>query len=225
MPVGLSDLLGSRVRLHGGTEAPREGRTYAEGQDAPETVHIHRATASGMSDMRRPIEAREPESSWSWAYWAVPLIALGGLLWYLLPGSQTDADRTATAPPTQQIAPGTSGTQAPAGTSGKVTYLTKAAPDWTPIAVLYQQDINNKAGEKIGTIKDLMVGRDGRVHAAVLSVGRFLGLGEKDVAVPITALEIERRVDGNRVTIDVMKETLQLAPAFESGTDRVRLKP
>jgi hypothetical protein len=205
MPVGLSDLLGSRVR-------PLEGGTH----ESPEAVQLHRTTASGTSGMHRPIETREPESSWSWAYWALPLIALGGLLWYLLPGSQTDTDRTATAPSTQQGTP---------GTSGKITYLTKAAPDWTPIAVLYQQDIHNKAGEKIGTIKDLMVGRDGRVHAAVLSVGRFLGLGEKDVAVPITALEIERRVDGNRVTIDVMKETLQLAPAFESGTDRVRLKP
>jgi Bacterial protein of unknown function (DUF937)/PRC-barrel domain len=197
MPVGLSDLLSSRVRMHEGAEPIREGRTYAD--DAPETGHTYRATTSGPSGMRRPVE-REPESGWSWAYWALPLLALGGLLWYLLPGSQTGTDRTATAPPTQQVTPGTGtpgtsgtpGTQSTAPASpGKVTYLTKPAADWTPVAMFYQQDIHNKAGEKIGTIKDLMIGQDGRIHAAVLSVGRFLGLGEKDIAVPMTALEID----------------------------------
>jgi sporulation protein YlmC with PRC-barrel domain len=89
--------------------------------------------------------------------------------------------------------------------------------------MFYQQDIHNKAGEKIGTIKDLLVAPDGRIQAAVLSVGRFLGLGDKDIAVPMSFVEIDKRADGNRVTIDVAKETLQSAPAFEAG-DRLRLK-
>jgi uncharacterized protein DUF937/PRC-barrel domain protein len=225
MPVGLSDLLSSRVRLHEGAETVREGRSYAEG--ASDTAHTYRATTSGTSGMRRPVETREAESSWSWAYWALPLLALGGLLWYLLPGSHTGTDRTATAPTTQVTpgTPGTSGTQTTAPVApGKVTYLSKPAADWTPVAMYYQQDIHNKAGEKIGTIKDLLVGQDGRIHAAVLSVGRFLGLGEKDIAVPMSVLEVDRRADGNRITIDVVKETLQSAPAFEGGTDRLRLK-
>jgi uncharacterized protein DUF937/PRC-barrel domain protein len=222
MPVGLSDLLSSRVRMHEGSETIREGRTY----DAPETTY--RAT-TGTTGARRPVEQpREPESGWNWAYWALPLLALGGLLWYLLPGSHTGTDRTATAP--TQLTPGTgttgtSGTQTTTPTTpGKVTYLSKPAADWTPVAMYYQQDIHNKAGEKIGTIKDLLIAPDGRIHAAVLSVGRFLGLGEKDIAVPMSALEIDRRSDGNRVTIDVVRETLQSAPAFEAGSDRIRLK-
>ena len=113
MPVGLSDLLSSRVRMHEGSETVREGRTYTEGRtyDAPETAHTYRA-ATGTTGARRPVETREPESSWSWAYWALPLLALGGLLWYLLPGSQTGTDRTATAP-TTQLTPGTTERPAP----------------------------------------------------------------------------------------------------------------
>ena len=228
MPVGLSDLLSSRVRMHEGSETVREGRTY----DAPETAHTYRAT-TGTTGVRRPVETREPESGWSWAYWALPLLALGGLLWYLLPGSQTGTDRTATAP-TTQLTPGTTGTTGTSGipgtqtttttAPGRVTYLSKPAADWTPVAMYYQQDIHNKAGEKIGTIKDLLIGPDGRIHAAVLSIGRFLGLGDKDIAVPMSALEIDRRSDGSRVTIDVVRETLQSAPAFEAGSDRIRLK-
>jgi hypothetical protein len=230
MPVGLSDLLSSRVRMQEGTtETVRpETRTYSEGRtqthDAPEREREtgYRATTANV---RRPAETRETGSEWNWAYWVLPLLALGGLLWYLLPGT-TERDRTATAP-TSQYTPGTQpGTQttppgggvASPGAPGKVTYLSKAEPGWTPVGVYYQQDIYNKAGEKIGSVKDLLVAPDGRIQAAVLSVGRFLGLGERDVAVPLTSIEIDRRADGGRMTIDVAKETLQSAPAFEHGS-------
>jgi sporulation protein YlmC with PRC-barrel domain len=93
-----------------------------------------------------------------------------------------------------------------------------------PVATYYNQDIYNKAGEKIGSVKDLMVGPEGRIQAAVLNVGRFLGIGDRDVAVPLSAIEIERRDGGTRITIDVAKDTLQSAPAFEPGADKIRLK-
>jgi sporulation protein YlmC with PRC-barrel domain len=223
MPVGLSDLLSSRVRMQEGAETVRpEARTYAEARsyDAPER-EIPRATTPGA---RRPVETREGGSEWNWAYWVLPLLALGGLLWYLLPGSQIGTDRTATAPPTQTTTPGTGLPTTTPSPPGKVTYFAKAQPDWQPIGLYYQQDIYNKAGEKIGSVKDLLIGPDGRVHAAVLSVGRFLGLGERDIAVPLSSIEIDRRPDGTRITIDVVKDTLQTAPAFETGQDRIRLK-
>ena len=69
-----------------------------------------------------------------------------------------------------------------------------------------------------------MVGPDGRINAAVISVGRFLAIGEKDIAVPLSALQLERRDDGRRLTIDVVKEALQNAPAFEHIADRIRLR-
>jgi sporulation protein YlmC with PRC-barrel domain len=219
MPVGLSDLLSSRVRMEGGDARP-ETRTYDEGRRyEPERETAHRASTTASPGVRRPVETRETASDWSWAYWALPLLALGGLLWYLLPGQQTGTDRTVTAPPGQST-PGTtpSGVVSP---PGKVTYFSKAEPGWTPIGTYYQQDIYNKAGEKIGTVRDLLVAPDGRIHAAVLSVGRFLGLGERDVAVPITAIEVDRA--GNRITIDVAKDALQNAPAFEGGSG-IRLK-
>jgi hypothetical protein len=93
-----------------------------------------------------------------------------------------------------------------------------------PVATYYNQDIYNKSGEKIGSVKDLLISPDGRIHAAVLNVGRFLGLGDRDVAVPLSSVVVDRRPDGARITIDVAKETLQNAPAFEPGGDRLRLR-
>jgi hypothetical protein len=44
--------------------------------------------------------------------------------------------------------------------------------------------------ESIGDISDLLIDRDGRVVAAIVGVGGFLGIGQKDVAVPFQALDI-----------------------------------
>jgi len=43
--------------------------------------------------------------------------------------------------------------------------------------------------ESIGDINDVIVDRNGQVMAAVVGVGGFLGIGEKDVAVPFNTLE------------------------------------
>jgi hypothetical protein len=44
--------------------------------------------------------------------------------------------------------------------------------------------------ESIGDISDLLLDRQGQVVAAIVGVGGFLGIGQKDVAVPFQALEI-----------------------------------
>jgi PRC-barrel domain protein len=48
----------------------------------------------------------------------------------------------------------------------------------------------------------------------MLSVGGFLGLGEKDVAVPFNAIHLTEK-NGNRyLVIDTTKEALQSAPGY-----------
>ncbi|CAD7031541.1 photosystem reaction center subunit H [Pseudorhizobium endolithicum] len=56
-------------------------------------------------------------------------------------------------------------------------------------------DLDGKAvfgadGENIGSISDVLVSQDGSVNAVIVGVGGFLGLGQKDVAVDIGALEL-----------------------------------
>jgi sporulation protein YlmC with PRC-barrel domain len=43
--------------------------------------------------------------------------------------------------------------------------------------------------ESIGDINDVIVDRNGQAIAAVVGVGGFLGIGEKDVAIPFNSLE------------------------------------
>jgi hypothetical protein len=216
MPTGLPDLLSSRVRPQEGVDTRSETRTY-------ESPSYTRSTYSAAPRMGSETREARGAAGPNWPYWLLPLLALGGLLWYLLPGAQTDrttAERTATAPgqPDTRTTPSQAIT-----TPGKLTYLTKPLPEWMPIGIYSNRDVHNRAGEKIGTVKDLLVGPDGRIHAAVLGVGGFLGIGEKDIAIPLSAMQVERRDGGTRLTVDIVKETLQTAPAFEYG-DRLRLR-
>ena len=70
--------------------------------------------------------------------------------------------------------------------------------------------------ENIGSISDLLVDKDGKVVAAVIGVGGFLGIGKKNVAVPFEALTLSRNPDGNeQATIRLSKTELEKAPDFK----------
>lgn len=69
----------------------------------------------------------------------------------------------------------------------------------------------NDAGDKIGAIDDLIVTRSDRVMYAILSVGGFLGMGDKLVAVPFTALKFNT---DNTVLSGATKDSLKALPKF-----------
>lgn len=80
-------------------------------------------------------------------------------------------------------------------------------------------DRTGDEAQSIGEINDLIVEKDARVSAAIIGVGGFLGMGEKDVAVSFDALEMTTDVDGNRyVILQTTKEQLEAAPDFGRDT-------
>ncbi len=46
--------------------------------------------------------------------------------------------------------------------------------------------------EKVGDVSEVLVDRKGQMQAIVVGVGGFLGIGEKDVAIPFGEVEMER---------------------------------
>ncbi len=72
--------------------------------------------------------------------------------------------------------------------------------------------------EEIGEINDLVLASSGKIEAGVIGVGGFLGIGEKDVAVPFDQFQMAREADDKddiRVTLAASKEQLEKAPSFE----------
>lgn len=74
--------------------------------------------------------------------------------------------------------------------------------------------VYNLAGDKLGTVEDVMIDKvSGRAIYAVLSVGGFLGMGEKHSPIPWSKLKYDEVKAGYVVNLD--KAQLQNAPAYD----------
>jgi hypothetical protein len=76
-------------------------------------------------------------------------------------------------------------------------------------------NVVNDANETIGKIDDLLVSRDGRQPYAVLSVGGFLGMGNRLVVVPYDLLKFG---DNKVILPGGTKEGLKMLPEFKYAT-------
>ena len=77
---------------------------------------------------------------------------------------------------------------------------------------LLGSDIYNVQGEKIGKLDDFIVSSDVNVSVAIVSVGGFLGVGSRMVAVPATLFESNEK--GQTVLPGASKEKLIALPEF-----------
>jgi sporulation protein YlmC with PRC-barrel domain len=63
-------------------------------------------------------------------------------------------------------------------------WLTGVATDQWRASRMVGLKVYNDANEKVGDIAELIVDRSGKIEAIVVGAGGFLGIGERDVAVP-----------------------------------------
>ncbi|MBF9195325.1 PRC-barrel domain-containing protein [Microvirga terrestris] len=68
-------------------------------------------------------------------------------------------------------------------------FMTKMETNQMMASDLIGTRVIGSNNESIGDINDVIMDRNGQIMAAVVGVGGFLGIGEKDVAVPFKALE------------------------------------
>jgi sporulation protein YlmC with PRC-barrel domain len=80
--------------------------------------------------------------------------------------------------------------------------------------------VTTKDGQQIGRISNLVFDQDGRIELAVIGVGGFLGIGEKEVAVPFDSVKSDVINNKHVFVIDADKQILQAAPAFKSLDDQ-----
>lgn len=79
-------------------------------------------------------------------------------------------------------------------------------------------DVYNLAGEKLGTIDDLIIDkRNGHVRYAALAFGGFLGMGEDRFPLPWSMLTYDVEKDGYVVNLDM--DQLTNAPRYSHGAD------
>jgi hypothetical protein len=132
------------------------------------------------------------------------------------PSEMTPAPDQSTEGP-QSISPGTSSAAADQAPSPSAQFLTEQEPnDWLASALI-GKPVVNAGNETVGEINDLVTDSNGKIVAALIGAGGFLGIGEKDVAVPFQDLKLARDEDDHvTATLNVSKEQLAEAPDYKT---------
>ena len=105
------------------------------------------------------------------------------------------------------------------GMMSSVPLSSKTVSDW------YKQDVYDPSDSKIGKIDDVLVSETGQVNALIVGVGGFLGAGEKDVAVPFSAVKHTLKDKKIYLTMDTTKDALKAAPGFKYDRERTSWVP
>ena len=94
----------------------------------------------------------------------------------------------------------------------------------TTVTTYYKQNVNDPTDHKIGDVRDLIIDEDGRIIAAIIGVGGFLGIDEKNVAIPFDALKLSPESFGGKIvakvlTVNTTKDELKSAPGLKYDRD------
>ena len=127
---------------------------------------------------------------------------------------RTEANRTAGQRTTTGVA-----------TAGQVQALSTIPQNTVTIANFYKKNVYDRGDAKIGEISDVLVNNDGKIDGFIVSVGGFLGIGEKNVAVPFDAVKATQRNGSWWLTMDSTKDQLQKAPGYKYDNGKATWVP
>jgi sporulation protein YlmC with PRC-barrel domain len=107
--------------------------------------------------------------------------------------------------------------QTSAGATTNAGFVRQQTPDEWRGSKLIGSSVYGPDNKSIGEIDDVIVASNGQIKAVVVGVGGFLGVGQKDVAVPFNSLNVSRKPNSNaiaKITVSYSKDELKSAPKF-----------
>jgi sporulation protein YlmC with PRC-barrel domain len=93
-----------------------------------------------------------------------------------------------------------------------VEELKTIARGWSATKQILGKSVYNDKHDKVGDVDDLIIAPDSSVSYAIIGVGGFLGLGERQVAIPVNRL---KHSEGRIVLPGATKDALQAMPSFQ----------
>jgi sporulation protein YlmC with PRC-barrel domain len=145
-------------------------------QTPPPSGSTDRPTATGTNSATSGSSAMQPDAAGSST--ASPPAAASST------ASPPPGGSSATAAPPS---PSSSRTAAAGGSPGQ--FMTQLQGQQMMASKLIGTSVVSANNEAVGDVNDVVVDRNGQAMAVVIGVGGFLGIGEKDVAVPFQALD------------------------------------
>lgn len=137
------------------------------------------------------------------------------------PGSSTPpaASSGSTSAPAASKDASKSTTSAATG-AGSASTISSQSADQMLASKVRGADVMGSNDEKIGDVSDILFSKDGKVEAYVLSVGGFLGVGAKEVALAPSSVQLTQDKNDWKLKVSMNKDQLTQAPSFERYQDR-----
>jgi PRC-barrel domain len=114
--------------------------------------------------------------------------------------------------------------QTPAGTGPSSANLAESPTSATrrnQLESVLGREVRTRVEEDVGRVVDLLADRQGRVQAAVIEFGGFLGIGTRKIAVEWSALSFVN--DGKQpvVIVEMTRNQLRVAPEYKPSEPAV----
>jgi len=134
------------------------------------------------------------------------------------PPAATESTPPAKSPDAMKPAPSPSAaTTAPGASSAK--FVNSQRSDQFLASKFKGTDVLGSDDQKIGDVSDILFDKDGKIEAYVVSVGGFLGIGAKDVAMHPSSFQVvtgdKSKNESDKLKVAMTKDDLKQAANFE----------
>jgi sporulation protein YlmC with PRC-barrel domain len=125
------------------------------------------------------------------------------------------------SPPTAQPGAESPPSTAPAPPAGAPPNPSPGTPaivlDDQEVSTILGKSVRSSTGEDMGRIIDIIVSRDGQIHAAIIDFGGFLGIGTRKIAVDWHALNFAPAGKPGSIILELTRNQVRLAPEYKRG--------
>jgi sporulation protein YlmC with PRC-barrel domain len=123
------------------------------------------------------------------------------------------------APPAaDQNAAQPAGDAGAAAANGGQKFITEESGQQMLSSNLVGMSVTNSNNDDIGKIDNLLLNKDGNLTGVVVSIGGFLGIGSKHVALPMS--EVQINPGQKKAMVSLSKDDLKNAPDFKTKEEQ-----
>ncbi|HXZ45323.1 MAG TPA: PRC-barrel domain-containing protein [Pseudolabrys sp.] len=139
----------------------------------------------------------------------------------------TGAFAQSSSPPSSSSPPPAQALSAAKETSDKMNFVSTQKPDQWLASKFKGTNVVGSDNQKIGDVSDILFDKSGKVEAFVISVGGFLGVGSKEVALAPSSFDVVPGSNGSadKLKLAATKEQLKEKKTLRGMSRPVRQQP
>jgi sporulation protein YlmC with PRC-barrel domain len=150
---------------------------------------------------------------------AIGGLMMGGALAQTAPSPKPMDPPAATPPAATSPAKPSTSTSSSMAPSGSVQVINSQKQDQWLASKFKGTDVLGADNEKIGDVSDILFDKSGKIEAFIVSVGGFLGMGAKDVALAPSSFQVvqgdQSKNEADKLKVTMTKDQLKQAANFE----------